>query len=201
MTRDGRPCRNNLIKNRVAVMQCAERRFSRFLRPWIDMTPGNGESISSTQANDRNGSPAWCRCQSNYGVVSGNVEHARPGRSGSPGGEFEGRSRFEDFYQRVQRMIAESFAEPVDCVERRGRYVVESSPVIRDEIPRLETLEKRQCVLTGKVSFPESRLPPRCVTDGQQCEIQVAAFGQQILLDEMSRPRSQSRIAGKEARC
>ena len=96
-------------------------------------------------------------------------------------------------------MILECHSQSVNCIESSRRNVIERSPVVRDEVSGLESLEKSQRIATREMTFAESGLPPRRMPDWQESEIQIPSFCNQVVLDEVCRIGGEGRISGKEA--
>ena len=82
-------------------------------------------------------------------------------------------------------MVLESRSQAVDRIERGRCDVVEGSPVIRDEVPGLESFEENQSIAAGKMPFSKTRLPPRRVADGQKCHVQITPSRNQMVIDQV----------------
>src|SRR6476620_7836134 len=100
----------------------------------------------------------------------------------------------------MQGMVLKRFSQTIDRVECGRRDVVERTPVVRDEVFRLESLEQRERIAARQVPLAKSGLPPRRVADGQQGQIQRSSPLEKVPFHEMSRIRHQRSITGKEAR-
>ena len=96
-------------------------------------------------------------------------------------------------------MVLKRFSQAIDRVERRRRDVVERTPVVWDEVFRLEPLEQRERIAARQVTFAEPRLPPRCVADRQKSQIQRSTLLEKVPFYEMGRIRHERSVAGKEA--
>src|SRR5205823_3556678 len=113
--------------------------------------------------------------------------------------QHKGRPRLENLHGGVQRMILKGGAQPIDRVKRRRRNVIKRAPVVWDEVPRLQSLEERQRIAACQVAFAKTRLPPRRMPNGKQCEIQVTALFNQMLFHQLRRIWGKRSVAGKEA--
>ena len=82
-------------------------------------------------------------------------------------------------------MVLESCSQAVDRIKRGRRDVVEGSPVVRDEVTGLESFEENQSIAAGQMSFAKTRLPPRCVSDGEECHVQITPGGNQVVIDQV----------------
>src|SRR5665213_734064 len=55
-----------------------------------------------------------------------------------------------------------------------GRDMIECPPVIRNEVPRVESLKQRKRVRAGQMAVPESHLPRRCIANRKQRHVKPA---------------------------
>src|SRR5205814_4150443 len=98
----------------------------------------------------------------------------------------------------MEWVVLQGYPKSVDGIERRRCNVIEGSPVIGNEVPRLQSLEQCERIAAGEMSFSKSGLPPWRVANGQQREIQVSPLVHQMPLHQMRRIRSQRCITCKE---
>ena len=66
----------------------------------------------------------------------------------------------------MQRMILECHSQSVNCIESSRRNVIERSPVVGNEVPGVESLEKSQRIAAREMPFAEPGLPPWRMPDG-----------------------------------
>ena len=96
-------------------------------------------------------------------------------------------------------MILECRPQSVDCIESSRRDVIKRPPVVWDEVSGVESLEKSQCVTAREVTLAKSGLPPRRMPDGQEGQVQVPSFRDEVVLYEVRRVGGKGRVSGKEA--
>ena len=96
-------------------------------------------------------------------------------------------------------MVLECRSQSVDRIESSRCYVIERPPVVGDEVSRVESLEKSQRITAREVTLTKSGLPPRRVPDGQEGQVQVPSFRDEVILDEVCRVGGKGRVSGKEA--
>ena len=96
-------------------------------------------------------------------------------------------------------MTLQCRSQSVDCIESSRRNVIEGPPVVGDEVPGVESLEKSQRITAREVAFPKPWLPPRCVPDRQESQIEVSSFRAEVFLYEVCRIGGKGRVSRKEA--
>ena len=96
-------------------------------------------------------------------------------------------------------MTLKRCTQPVYRVERSGRDMIEGSPVIGNEVLRLQHLEQGKSVGAGEMPLSKSRFPPGGVTDGQQSDVEVSSVSGEMILNQPGGVVSERRITGKEA--
>src|SRR6266550_1986762 len=97
-------------------------------------------------------------------------------------------------------MILKSCSQSVDCVKSSRSDVIESTPMIRDEVLGSQPFEQRQCITAGQVSFAKPRLPPWRMSDWKKREIQTSSFLDEMSFHQMCSASSKSCISREEAR-
>src|SRR5205823_12277960 len=112
--------------------------------------------------------------------------------------EFEAHTRLQDLHRFTPRMRWQLSSEAANGIVSFRRYVVKRAPVIRNQVSRIESIEQRESITTRQMSFPESRLPPRRMPNGQKSKVKPAASSTNMTLNEMRTLWSQCRIAGKK---
>ena len=96
-------------------------------------------------------------------------------------------------------MVLECRSQPVDCIESSRCDVIERPPVVGNEVSGVESLEKSQRITASEVAFAKPWLPPRRVPDGQEGQVQVPSFRDEVVLDKVCRVGGKGRVSGKEA--
>src|SRR5688572_18329664 len=140
------------------------------------------------------------------GVASAMIDSSAPGSwtSGSAvdssGTVLEDVSGFEDAYITTLAVLREQRPESVDCVERAGSYVLEGSPMVRYEIPRFEPVEQVKRVVSAEMAASKSWLPPRCVANRQQGNVEPAAVSVKSFRHNLVRVGRQGGIPREKAR-
>src|SRR2546423_1523302 len=100
----------------------------------------------------------------------------------------------------MQRMALQRCPQSINRIECSRRYVIERTPVIGNEVLRLEALEQSERVIARQMSFAETGLPPRSMADWQECQIEIPPSGHQLPLHHIRGIGHQRRISRKETR-
>ena len=96
-------------------------------------------------------------------------------------------------------MILECRSQSVDCIESSRCDVIERPPVVGDEVSGVESLEKSQRITAREMALAKSGLPPWRMPDGQEGQIQVPSFRDEVVLYEVCRFGGKGRVPGKKA--
>src|SRR6266568_1321123 len=96
-------------------------------------------------------------------------------------------------------MALERGSESVNRVEGSRCDMIESSPVIRNEILSPEPLKQSESITAGKVSFAKPWLPPRCMSDGKKSEIQASSICDKMSFNQVGRITGERSISSKKA--
>ncbi len=97
-------------------------------------------------------------------------------------------------------MPGELSPKMIDRIVGFGRYMVERSPVIWDEIPCVQPVKQCQRITTREMAPSKSRLPPWRVTDRQQGDVQPSIGESQVLFNQIRTIWRKRSIPGKETR-
>src|SRR5262245_55281749 len=97
-------------------------------------------------------------------------------------------------------MRLEARAQTSNRIVRSRRHVPERSPMIRDHRSRAQALEQHQCVFMRQMPFPKAGFPPRRVTNGQECKIELSAVAPQCSFDQGVRVGYERSVTSEEQR-
>ena len=95
-------------------------------------------------------------------------------------------------------MVLESRSEPVDRIERSRRDVIERSPVVRDEVAGLESLEQNESIGAGQMPFRKP-VSTTARSRWEEAPRRDSAGGNQVILHEVRGVIGQSRSPAKKA--
>src|SRR5438552_5044492 len=96
-------------------------------------------------------------------------------------------------------MALKRSSESVNRVEGSRCNMIESPPVIWNEVLGLKSLKQSKSITAGKVPFAKPGLPPRCMSDGKKGEIQTSSICDKIFFNQVSCITGERRISGKKA--
>ena len=77
--------------------------------------------------------------------------------------------------------------------------MIESSPVIRDEVLGLESFKEGKRITASKVPLTKAWLPPGCMSDRKQSEIQASAMCEEMFFHQVCCITGKRSISSKEA--
>ena len=96
-------------------------------------------------------------------------------------------------------MALKRSSESVNRVEGSRCDMIESSPVIRNEVLGLESLKQGKSITAGKVPFAKPWLPPRRMSDGKKGEIQASSICDKMFFNQVGRITAKRSISSKKA--
>src|SRR5438552_18795888 len=95
-------------------------------------------------------------------------------------------------------MALKRSSESVNRVEGSRCNMIESPPVIWNEVLGLKSLKQSKSITAGKVPFAKPGLPPRCMSDGKKGEMQTCPIGDKIFFNKVSCITVDGGISGKK---
>jgi|SRR5687767_2649440 len=97
-------------------------------------------------------------------------------------------------------VAGKSRAKPIDGVKRACTHVVKRSPVEWNEVARARTLKKGQSISRSQVSTAKPRLPPWCMSDGKESDVELAMLISYMLVNDSVGVVSEGGITSEEYR-
>src|SRR5688500_15015552 len=76
--------------------------------------------------------------------------------------------------------------------------MVEGSPMVRNEKPRAQSFEEHQSIITRQVAATEAWFPPWRITNREESNVELLAFGVEHVINDLVCAFRESRISREE---